>query len=151
MRIVDVGANLGLYTLLLARLTGPAGQVHAFEPEPTLFRALARNCRRNAAANVTAVNYALGAGSGRIPFYRSLFNSRDNRLGGLGWKGRGVEVEMARLDDVLPDPRVDFVKMDVQGYEMQVLRGMEGIFEASPGLAIYFEFWPLGLRAAGTD
>jgi FkbM family methyltransferase len=151
MRIVDVGANLGLYTLLLARLTGPAGQVHAFEPEPALFQALTRNCRRNAAANVTTVNCALGAGSGRIPFYRSLFNSGDNRLGGLGWKGRGVEVEMARLDDVLPEPCVDFIKMDVQGYEMQVLQGMERIIEASPRLMLYFEFWPCGLRSAGTD
>jgi FkbM family methyltransferase len=151
MRVVDVGANVGLYSLLLARLAAPEGQVIAFEPEPQLFRVLAENTQHSGLPNLTLRNQALGEYDGRVRFYRSAFNSGDNRLGGLGWKGQGVEVQMTRLDATLSDPRVDFIKMDVQGYEMGVLRGMEGVFEASPRLAIYFEFWPAGLRAAGTD
>jgi FkbM family methyltransferase len=151
MRVADVGANVGLYTLLLARLAGPTGHVYAFEPEPILFRTLRRNCRRNEAGNVTAFNCALGDAAGQTVFYRSAFNSGDNRLGGLGWQGQGVEVDLARLDDLLPAPRLDFIKMDVQGYELQVLRGMDRVFTASPGLRIYLEFWPAGLRSAGTE
>jgi FkbM family methyltransferase len=151
MTVVDVGANVGLYSLLLARLAAPQGRVFAFEPEPRLFRVLAENTRQSGLPNLTLCNQALGECDGRVRFYRSAFNSGDNRLGGLGWKGQGVEVEMTRLDAALPDPRVDFIKMDVQGYEMGVLRGMEGVFEESPRLSIYFEFWPAGLRAAGTD
>jgi FkbM family methyltransferase len=151
MRVVDVGANVGLYTLLLAHLAGPGGHVYAVEPEPVLFRTLCSNCRRNGAANVTTLNCALGAAAGRTVFYRSAFNCGDNRLGGLGWKGQGVEVNLARLDDLLPAPRVDFIKMDVQGYELQVLRGMDRVFAESPGLRLYLEFWPAGLRSAGTE
>ena len=150
-RVVDVGANVGLYTLQLSRLAGEAGRVFAFEPEPTLFRAMRDNCSANAARNVTPVNLALGDHPGRVRFQRNAFNSGDNRLGGLGWSGEGVEVEVACLDDVLPEPRVDFVKMDVQGYEFGVLRGMERVFAASPALEIFFEFWPFGLAAAGSD
>jgi FkbM family methyltransferase len=151
MRVADVGANVGLYTLLLSRLAGPSGHVYAVEPEPVLFRALCSNCRRNGAGNVTPLNRALGAAAGRTVFYRSAFNCGDNRLGGLGWKGQGVEVDLARLDDLLPAPRLDFVKMDVQGYELQVLRGMDRVFAQNPGLRLYLEFWPAGLRAAGTE
>jgi FkbM family methyltransferase len=147
--VVDVGANLGLYTALLARAAGPAGRVYAFEPEPTLYRALCANCRRNGLANVTPRNCALGRQAGRVAFYRSPLNSGDNRLGPVGGDS-GLEVEMAPLDAALPQPRVDFIKMDVQGYELQVLEGMERVFAASPNLEIYFEYWPAGLRAAGT-
>jgi FkbM family methyltransferase len=151
MRIADVGANVGLYTLLLSRLAGPGGHVYAIEPEPVLFRTLCHNCRGNRAGNVTPLNCALGAAAGRTVFYRSALNCGDNRLGGLGWEGQGVEVSLARLDDLLPAPRLDFIKMDVQGYELQALRGMNRVFAENPGLRLYLEFWPAGLRAAGTE
>jgi FkbM family methyltransferase len=151
MRVVDIGANVGLYSLLLAGLAGPAGQVYAFEPEPSLFRTLAHNCRRSGLGNLTLFNQALGDRAGQVGFYRSIFNSGDNRLGDFGWQGQGVQVEMVRLDDALPERCIDFIKMDVQGYEMRVLRGMEEVLRSSPRLEIYFEFWPAGLRAAGTE
>jgi FkbM family methyltransferase len=151
MEVVDIGANLGLYSLQLSRLVGPAGRVHAFEPEPRLYRALCANLRHNGATNVWAVNCALGGERGRVAFYRSALNGGDNRMGGLAWKGQRLEVEQDRLDSLLSARPVDFVKMDVQGYELQVLRGMEGLLAASPRLSLYFELWPAGLRAAGTD
>jgi FkbM family methyltransferase len=151
MKVVDIGANVGLHSLLLAQLVGTQGHVFAFEPEPSLFRALARNCRRNGVKNLTLFNQALGDQTGRIGFSRSIFNSGDNRLGDLGWKGYGVEVEIARLDDHFAGRPIDFIKLDVQGYEMQVLRGMEEVLRANQELEICIEFWPLGLRAAGTE
>lgn len=150
MQVADIGANLGLYTLLLAELTGSTGAVHSFEPEPELFRALRSNCRRNDMSQVMPYNCAAGAEPGEVTFYRSLFNSGDNRLGDLGWTGQALRVRQVRLDDVLIGQRLHFVKMDVQGYEMHVLRGMERLIECSPELMILFEFWPRGLRAAGT-
>jgi FkbM family methyltransferase len=151
MRVVDVGANVGLYTLLLARLAGASGRVIAFEPEPDLFAVLQRNCWANRASTVTAINSALGEESGRVRFHRSAFNSGDNRLGGFGWTSEAVEVEVARLDEALHDLRVDFLKMDVQGYEMRAFRGMERVLASNPHLELYFEFWPHGLTAAGSD
>src|ERR1019366_3383573 len=61
MTVVDVGANLGLYSVFLARQVGPAGRVVSFEPDPDLFALLRGNCAANAAANVEAYNMALGA------------------------------------------------------------------------------------------
>jgi FkbM family methyltransferase len=151
MCIVDIGANVGLYSLLLARLAGASGQVFAFEPEPSLFQALRSNSQRNSITTVTPLNFALGDRTESTTLYRSAFNTGDNRLGGLGWVGRRIDVEMIPLDEALPTTPVDFVKMDVQGYEMEVFRGMEGVFRANPQLEIFFEFWPSGLRAAGTD
>ncbi|HEU5202203.1 MAG TPA: FkbM family methyltransferase [Nitrospira sp.] len=151
MRIVDIGANVGLYSTLLARLVGPNGHVHAFEPEPSLFRALQGNLQMNNLGNLTAVNAALGDRSGTTTLYRSPFNTGDNRLGGLGQLGQRIDVQILRLDDALPFPSVDFIKMDVQGYEMAVFEGMEGVLRANAQLEILFEFWPSGLHAAGTD
>jgi FkbM family methyltransferase len=125
--------------------------VYAFEPEPSLFRALQRNCLRNGATNVTTVNRALGSAPGCVAFSRSVFNSGNNHLGTRGWQGQVLEVQVVRLDDALPSHRIDFIKIDVQGYEQQVLAGMDKIFAASPHLTIYFEFWPHGLQAAGTS
>jgi len=151
MFVADVGANVGLFTLLLSRLVGDAGRVHAFEPEPSLHAALAENCRRNAAANVTVHPLALGSKRDVLTLRRSALNSGDNRLDSdPGW-GTCVAVPVDRMDAVLGATALDFVKIDVQGHEMQVLAGMEGILAASPRLMIHLEYWPAGLRRAGVD
>src|SRR5262249_44044336 len=61
-----------------------------------------------------------------------------------------IEVDLARLDDALPERRVDFIKMDVQGHELPAFRGMERVLADNPGVEVYFEFWPHGLAAAGS-
>ena len=62
---------------------------------------------------------------------------------------RRVEVPVIPLDDVIRDRPVDFIKIDVQGWEMEVLRGMTGAMERNAALRIYFEYWPRGLKHAG--
>jgi FkbM family methyltransferase len=148
MQILDVGANVGLYTLLLSRLTGPAGKVLAFEPDPNLFSILCENCEANAADNVTPFQCAAGEVNERAPFQRATFNSGDNRLGGTSSGAESIEVDVARLDDVVPKRVMDFVKLDVQGHELAALRGMEQLLASSPDVRVLFEFWPAGLRAA---
>ena len=150
MVVVDIGANIGLYTLLLAQLAGNAGRVFSFEPEPNLFSTLCDNCAANDALTVTPFQCAAGAANGRMLFQRSPLNSGDNRLG----RSRDlepIEVEVARLDDVLPVRTVQFIKLDVQGHELGALSGMQEVIAASPDVRVLFEFWPAGLRAAGTS
>lgn len=148
MQILDVGANIGLYTLLLARLTGEAGHVFAFEPEPNLFSVLCENCAANNAVNVTPFQCAAGDANGRATFQRATFNSGDNRLGGSKPGAQSIEVEVARLDEVLPVQTVQFIKLDVQGHELAALTGMQRVLASSPDVRVLFEFWPAGLRAA---
>ena len=148
MHVVDIGANIGLYTLLLAQLAGNAGHVFAFEPEPNLFSMLCDNCASNGALNVTPFQCAASDANGRAMFQRSTFNSGDNRLGESTSDVKPIEVEVARLDDLLPVRTVQFIKLDVQGHELEALRGMQEVIASSPDVRVLFEFWPAGLRAA---
>ena len=148
MLTVDIGANIGLYALLLARLVGADGRVFAFEPEPELFAMLCENCAANGAGNVTPFQCAAGETNGRATFQRAIFNSGDNRLGPTRADAQPIEVQVERLDDVLPVRAVQFIKIDVQGHEFAALSGMTELLSASPDVRVLFEFWPFGLRAA---
>lgn len=151
MEVVDVGANLGLYSLLLAGLVGNTGSVLAFEPEPNLFAVLRENCAKNGAINVHVSPCALGPASGFASFQRSAFNSGDNRLGRASSTHETVEVKVEKFDDLHPDTRPDFVKIDVQGHELGALLGMEQALSRNPGVRVLFEFAPSALRRAGTE
>lgn len=155
MRVIDIGANQGLYTLLFSGLVGEAGTVWAFEPDDVLFASLEENLAANAATNVRALHRALGAASGTMTLYRSLLNSGDNRLAAAGRDRAHVPVEVAvePLENLLAGGRVDFIKMDVQGWEMEVFRGMGRLLDdpVNANLGIYFEYWPRGLRDAGSE
>ena len=146
--VVDVGANQGIFTLLFSRLVGPEGRIVALEPEPALFGALDRNCRLNAAANVTRLRMAAGETRSQGVLHCSRFNSGDNRLTD-SVNGPTVPVEIVPLDELLPTEQVGFIKIDVQGYEMNVVKGMKAIMDRSPALKVFFEYWPSGLSYAG--
>jgi FkbM family methyltransferase len=150
MQVVDIGANIGLYTLLFAKRVGNGGRVFAFEPEPDLFAALCDNCATNDVLNVFPFQIAAGDSNGRAKFQRSIFNSGDNRLGETKIEVKPIEVEVARLDDVLPARNVQFIKLDVQGHELAALAGMQEVIASSPDVRVFFEFWPGGLRAVNT-
>ena len=155
MRAVDVGANLGLTTLMMARLVGPTGSVIALEPDPRLHATLERNIAANDARHVTALCAAAGDRTGRAMLRQSPLHTGDHRMYAMdGHEGRaGVEVDVIRLDDVqvLAGQAVDFVKIDVQGYEAHVLSGMEAVMARSPRLCIMFEYTPAKLHAAGSE
>jgi FkbM family methyltransferase len=146
--VVDVGANQGIFTLLFSRLVGPAGRVIALEPAPALFETLDRNCRLNAAQNVTRLQMAAGESRSQGVLHCSRFNSGDNRLTD-SLNGSSLPVQIAPLDDLLPVGQVNLAKIDVQGYELRVVMGMQAILERSATITVCFEFWPSGLKYAG--
>jgi FkbM family methyltransferase len=151
MTAVDVGANLGLYSMLLSRLVGPSGRVISFEPDPDLFALLRENCAANAASNVEARGLALGGAAGRLSLNRLTFNSGDNHLGAASGETfrRPVEVEVAALDRLMPGLEADFIKIDVQGWELNVLRGMEELLRRREKVGLFLEVCPKWLRRAG--
>jgi FkbM family methyltransferase len=153
MVVADIGANIGLYTYLLSRCVADSGFVYSFEPAPELFAALTRNCDINGVRNVALHSLALGARSDTLILKRSLVNSGDNRLSEGGARGAvgDVTVPVRALDELLAGRSLDFVKIDVQGWEFEVLKGMRNTLAASSDVQIYFEFWPAGIRRTGHE
>ena len=146
--IVDVGANQGIYTLSISRLAR-TGKVFAFEPDPRLFTALKNNVERNRVQNVVLFNAAAASRPSKLLLRPGSLNRGDNRIVQSGNGSTGaIEVTAVALDGVIPDRRVDLLKIDVQGFEFDVLRGTVQIIQANPTLLILFEFWPHGLRQA---
>jgi FkbM family methyltransferase len=116
LRMADVGANIGYYLLLAEGAVGPSGTIACFEPEPDNVAELRRNIAANRLQNVQVFPVAVGDTEGTVSL-RSGINS------GVAADGSGdLTVSMCRLDDALASP-VDFVKIDVEGFEGQVLAG----------------------------
>jgi FkbM family methyltransferase len=154
MVIFDVGANVGFYTLLLASQVGPAGRVHAFEPDPLSFAIL----RRRAAGrpNIEIHQAALGDHTGRVRLFTNRSNRADNRVhDSLGGEtAEAVEVPLTTLDDYCAAQgldRLDAVKMDIQGAEVAALTGFRSTFARLRPQWMLIEFSPEHLRAAGSS
>jgi FkbM family methyltransferase len=154
MVVFDVGANLGFYTALFSELAGPAGQVHAFEPDPLSFGILKRRTGRR--HNVELNPVAVSDHPGRAPLFCNPSNRADNRLytSHAGEAAEAVEVPVMTLDDYCAQRgigRIDAVKMDVQGTEIAALRGFRRTLLAARPRWMLIEFSPGHLRGAGAD
>jgi FkbM family methyltransferase len=149
MTVVDVGANQGIYTLLLANLARP-GSVFAFEPEPMLYQQLVANVRENKADNVVCHPIAISRRSGQLALQPGKMHTGNNRIV-KGSSPGSVVVKAASLDELFPDRRIDCIKMDVQGWEAEAFAGGKEMLQRNRDILLIFEFWPYGLRAAGTE
>ncbi len=150
--VIDVGANVGYYTILASRLVGERGRVYAFEPDPTSFALLEQNVRVNGARNVVLEQKALSNENGTLQLYLAEKNKGDHRIYQTEEDRPSVDVETVRLDDYLADVggTVDFVKIDTQGAEAVIIAGMPETIRANPGIVMAVEFWPEGLLALET-
>lgn len=129
MTVLDVGAHHGLYTLLASKCVGQSGRVIAFEPSSRERRRLKRHLRLNRCGNVEVQSCALGDREGEADLYlvegmHDWCNSM--RAPNVDERTSKVKVEVKRIDDVLEGmnwPRVDFIKLDVEGAELSFLQG----------------------------
>jgi FkbM family methyltransferase len=150
MVAVDVGANVGWYTLALARRVGAAGRVYAFEPEARCFELLGRavgggRCTQVEPRQVAAADY-----SGWTTLYVADGDQGDHRVVAAAGERRMVTVRAISLDDVLADAtRVDFVKLAVQGAEVSVLHGLRRTLARHAGLRLLCAVSPALLERAG--
>ena len=150
--VVDVGANIGYHTLVLARVVGPSGRVFAFEPDPENFELLRKNVEMNGYRNTYLFRAAVSDRGGSTALFLSS-NTADHRTYQPPNQPReSVAVEACRLDDRLADlAALDFVKLDIQGFEWRALEGMRSLLERSAGCCLMIEFWPRGLVDAGCE
>lgn len=149
---LDVGANIGWYTVLASTRVGAGGKVIAFEPDPANAVMLRRNVEANGLTNVVVEEKALSNEPGKL----KLFLDRKN-LGRhsvvLKYDDKDyVEVETLRLDDYWKDGGdIRLVKIDTEGAEGFILDGMRQTLEKHPRLELILEFAPERLEKAGYD
>jgi FkbM family methyltransferase len=148
MGVLDVGANIGYFTLLAASLVGSEGSVYAFEPSPANAKMLCASQKANRFDNIVIVQAAATDQPGLLKYFPELTNGSVASLAAESPQDifSAETVPGVRLDDNLPpEVRIDFMKMDVEGYEFKAAQGaMQTIRRNRP--IIVTEFSPLTLR-----
>lgn len=123
--IVDAGAYVGVFTILASKFAGPDGQVLAFEPDSENYRHLMANIELNDARNVTAIPKGLWSGQAAVKFSNTHDPTSAIILPGQA-AGAAVEISAVALDDELERlgiSKVDFIKMDIEGAELEAIKG----------------------------
>jgi FkbM family methyltransferase len=149
---VDVGANIGWYTLVAAHALAGRGHVHSFEPDPAHLTKLRTNVAVNRLGNVTVNDWALSDRTGTARLFLNDVNRGDNSLLPSATRTRSATVNVARLDDysALSSERPLVIKIDVQGTELDVLTGARRLLETHPHeVLLLCELSPTALAAGG--
>jgi FkbM family methyltransferase len=160
--VVDLGANIGYFTLLAAKLVGKKGKVYAFEPEPRNYNYLIKNAELNSYNNVFTIQKAVSDKNARTKLFLCPYDTghhtinqyegiRDYKPEFLTKEEKFIEIETITLDDFLKDKEqsIDVIKIDVEGAEMLALSGMEETIKQSKNLKMFVEFFPLLIRKMG--
>ena len=145
--VLDIGANFGLYTAISATFVKNHGHLYAFEANPHTFDLLKRTLYANRLAqhpNVTAVNALIGDCAGRrVLHYLPQFLGGATVIDVAHWgaEKHSIELDMIAIDEFLPEGlEVHLVKIDVEGHEPFVIRGMQKTIRRSPNIRIFIEF-----------
>lgn len=130
MTVIDAGANIGETSLEFSRRVGETGKVIAFEPDPQTFARLKKHLDVNRCTNVIAINEGVGKTEGESLLKEGKNNSGGNRIAVNGSGGKKIRLTtIDRTVEKLQLQNVDFIKIDVEGFEMQVLGGAEKTLE----------------------
>ncbi len=149
MVVIDVGANIGYLSLLAAKFVGPEGKVYALEPGRKNLESLRKNIENNGFGNIEVLPCAAGATSGPREFHLYGAGNLDSFYVRPDLSApETVTVDTVRLDDVVKC-KVDFVKIDVEGAEIEVLRGMDNILASNEEIRLIIELNPICLQSAG--
>jgi len=149
MVALDIGANIGIYSLQMARSVGKTGKVIAFEPDPGNYSLILKNIEANGYTNIVTVQKAVTDVTGTARLFLCRENRGDHRIFDSSVDRESIEIETVRLDDYLSDRvAVDVIKMDIQGSEFLALAGMKNIL-ANNDVKIITEFCPVLMNQCG--
>jgi len=145
MHVIDVGAMFGYYTLLFSRLVGEDGCVYSIEPNKRMIDLVKESASINRMRNIYWFNYAVGEKEwAKIPFnhHECIITNKD----------RNPMVTLTTLDSIIPQGsagKIGFVKIDTDGYDVNVLCGMREILRFNPAVIIMMEYMPELWRKVG--
>jgi len=141
--VIDAGANIGLHTLNMAKIVGKTGKVFAFEPEITNFGILKKNIKLNNYTNIFAEHKAVGEKDGIATLYRSNHPGMHKIDSKPQHSKDKLNVDIISLDNFFNknhiQPKIDFIKIDVEGFELSVLKGMKNILKNNKNIKILLE------------
>ncbi|WP_428326234.1 FkbM family methyltransferase [Nitrosopumilus sp.] len=150
--VLDVGANIGYYTLLFAKLVGPQGHVFAFEPEPKNFELLTKNVNVNGYKNVTLIQKAVSNNNEIKNFYLTNTNTISHRLSKPHNECKSIKIETISLDDFIDKHDiVNFIKIDIHGSEGNAIKGMLSILKKNETIKLLQEWWPDAIKEYDMD
>lgn len=153
--IFDVGSNVGLYSLLAAKVN-PQAQIHAFEPTPEVFQRLQENLALNHMTNVTANQVAAGKANGKIFLQRSQGIDDDNEgmnfVSDITSDNSSLSVDLISIGQYCDQKgigNIDLMKIDVEGGEYNVLLGLEEMLQSQSIKVIFMELLEWAANRAG--
>lgn len=150
---IDVGANVGYFSLLASAIVGHTGSVIAVEPEARNLDLLQANIWRNKASNVRVLPLAADAQTGYVGLRLSETNRGDHQVVGRSSEA-ALLVPSIRLDEVIPQlviGSIDVIKVDVQGVDHQVVEGLARLATENPGIVLMCEYWLTGMQERGVE
>ena len=154
---LDVGANVGYYSLIASPLVGDQGQVHSFEPILSNRATLQQTITRNGITNIVVNSVAVGANKGSLTLYVN-----DDEIGNSGWasivpskrRPKTISVDVISIDEYLQSQgidHVDLIKLDIEGAEGEALRGMKNLLAQAEAPDLLFEVNPYLLNQQNVD
>ena len=142
--VVDIGANLGYYALLESRIVGSKGIVYAIEPSPSNVDGLNENIKLNGYTNIECFTIGIGDKKEIAKMFISPHSNLNSLVIQKNKKIIGnIYIQITTLDDFLKGKKQpDFVRMDVEGYEYNIIKGMDGLLNSKKPLKIFMELHP---------
>ena len=138
---VDIGANIGLYTLFFSKLVGATGKVIAFEPDPENFDVLKKNIELNKITNVTLVQKGVSNKNETMKLYKSHASGAHSLVRNAKWqKDTYTDIQTITLDDYFKGEKIDMIKIDTEGFELEVIDGCIKLLENNKNMKIISEF-----------
>lgn len=156
--VIDIGANIGYFTLIFARLVGDEGKVYAFEPEPANFNLLKKNVETNGYQNVVLVRKAVLDKTGKTKLYIASDTNAAHRITDAKElyqfrNQESIEIDSVRLDDYFRDynQKINFIKIDIEGVESVAIKGMSSLLRRMNDIKVMVEFVPYFIKKLGIE
>ena len=149
--VLDIGANIGYYSLIFAKLVGDSGKVFSFEPESENFKILKKNIEVNGYNNVILEQKIVSNADGKSTLYVSE-KAGSHRIYKPDNYVESLEIESISMDSYIEKnniKKINFIKIDVEGAELNVLQGIQKILDSNKHIILFTEFSPNQIKSCG--
>ena len=158
--VLDIGANIGFYSMLARSIVGPKGKIYSFEASKDNADLIEKSIQENSFENIMVVNAAISnsVGTGFLyvsPYYNSEHSLFNYHYSSGKSNDKRIPVRLETVDNFLKnnvhDLSVDLIKMDIEGSESKALDGMTQTINSNDNLILVTEFWPQGFKNSRTE